>query len=170
MTLQNLVDAYKSIPAEPQWSKPDQDDGYMRLYTTLDIGGLVETGLILQGGTYAHHPDRHVSFELAILGNAGKRRTRLVRVDWRDIKGGHSNNRKRCPGTVRRVPDTHLHSFGLNWNSDKGRMKPGKLPCAEVVERDLQTFEELRDYVGSHFKINNINVGPRPDWRYDLFQ
>lgn len=169
MSLRLLLDAYKSIPSPLQWSKPDPEDGYMRIYTRLEIGGIVDAGLVLSGGTYAHLPDRHVSFELAILGSDGHRRTRLARVDWRDLKGGHSNNRGKCPGSIRRAPATHLHSFALNWDQQKGRMKRGKLPCAEAISEDLQTFEELRRYVGTHFRINNIDIVPRPDWVYDLF-
>lgn len=170
MSLRGLFDAYKSIPSAIQWSAPDPDDGYMRIYTPLEIGGIVEAGLVLSGGTYVQHPDRHVTFELSILGHGGHRRIRLVRVDWRDLKGGHSNNRGKCPGVIRRAPETHLHSFALNWDSQKGRMKRGKLPCAEAIPEELQTFEELRTYVGTHFRINNIGIVPRPDWVYDLFK
>lgn len=169
MSLRNIIDAHKTIPGALQWSNPDPDDGYIRIYTRLEIGGIVDAGLVLSGGTYAHHPDRHVTFELAILGSDGRRRIRLERIDWRDLKGGHSNHRGKCPGTIRRAPATHLHSFALNWDQQRGRMKRGKLPCAAAIPEDLQTFEELRAYVGTYFRINNIGIVPRPEWVYDLF-
>jgi hypothetical protein len=87
----------------------------MRFSVPLEINGIVEAGLTLSGGATAHHPDRHVTFELAVAGLGGLRRTRLIRADWRDIKGGHTNNRRQCAGTGKRVPETHLHSFELNW-------------------------------------------------------
>ena len=48
-------------------------------------------------------------------------------------------------------------------------MRRGKLPCARPVERELQTYEDVREYVGTHFKIRNMDIVPRPDWVYDLF-
>jgi hypothetical protein len=67
------------------------------------------------------------------------------------------------------VPDTHLHSFELNWVEAEQRMKGGKLPCAEPIEQPLETFEHLRGFVGRCFRINNIALVPMPDWAYDLF-
>ena len=136
----------------------------------LDIGGLTESGLVLEGGTYMRHPDRNVSFELCLLGLGRNRRIPLVRVDWKSLRGGHSNQPKHgCICKIKRVPPTHIHTFEDNWNADRAEMKRGDLPCAEPVTEDLQSFESLRDYVGSRFRINNISVVPRPDWRYDLF-
>ena len=171
MPLPRLVYAWKSIAvAAVKWSAPDPDDGHMRFSVPLEINGIVEAGLTLSGGATAHHPDRHVTFELAVAGLGGLRRTRLIRADWRDIKGGHTNNRRQCAGTGKRVPETHLHSFELNWIEAERRMRRGKLPCAEPIEQDLQSFEALREYVGKRFKIINIGIVPRPDWVYDLFQ
>lgn len=170
MPLPRLVTSWKSIANPVEWSKPDPEDGYIRFYAPLEMDGIVEAGLVLSGGTYAHHPDRHVTFELAVSGIAGQRRTRLARLDWRAITGGHSNHRRKCAGNGNRVPETHIHGFELNWVESERRMKRGNLPCAESVDRELQSFEELRAYVGTRFRINNIGIVPRPDWVYDLFQ
>jgi hypothetical protein len=170
MSLRTIVESWKAISVGVQWTAPDEADGYSRIYVPLDVDDITEAGLILSGGTYSRHPDRHVTFELAITGVEGVRRIRLIRLDWKSLTGGHSNPRG-CLGewSGRRVPVTHLHSFDLNWVEAEGRMRRGKLPCARPVERELQTFEDVRDFVGSHFKINNMNIVPRPDWVYGLF-
>jgi hypothetical protein len=171
MPLPRFVTSWKSIAANAvEWSKADPEDGHMRFSAPLEIDGVVEAGLTLSGGATAHHPDRHVTFELAVAGVGGIRRVRLMRADWRDLKGGHSNNRRQCAGTGKRVPETHLHSFELNWIEAERRMRRGKLPCAEPIDEDLQSFEALRSFVGRRFRINNIGIVPRPDWVYDLFQ
>lgn len=170
MPLPAIFLSEKTIPGPLQWSVPSQSDGYIRIYTPLEIDGVLEAGTVLIGGAYAHHPERHVTFELAVLNHHGRRRVRLARVDWRDLTGGHSNQRHKCPdATERRVGETHLHSFEANWVEAERKMKKGKLPCAETIKEDLQSFKELRAYVGRVFRINNIDIVPPPNWEYNLF-
>lgn len=171
MPLPSLVDAWKTIPIAPKWTDPDPADGYTRIYAPLDIEGVTEAGLVLTVGAYATYPERHVTFELCVL-DAADRRTRLIRLDWRSLRGGHTNKRRnKCDGPWgrRRVPATHLHAFELNYLPDEQRMKKGKLPCAEPTSEELSSFEDVRKFVGSCFKIKNIEIVPPPDWIYDLF-
>jgi hypothetical protein len=170
MPLKTIFESDKQIPVAVRWTAPDADDGYIRFSVPLDIDGITDASVTLGGGAYIRVPDRHVTLELAILANDGIRRTRLARLDWKSDKGGHSNSR-RCggPWSGRRLPETHLHSFDLNWIAAQGRMRKGKLPCAEPIEQELATFEELRAFAGNYFRINNIEVVPRPEWVYDLF-
>ncbi|MEY9147640.1 hypothetical protein ABIF00_005624 [Bradyrhizobium elkanii] len=168
MPLPELVNTSKSLAVTPVWAVPDERDGYTWFQVPLSIDGVVEAGLTLGAGAYANIPDRHVTFELAV---DGPKRTRLIRLDWRSLKGGHSNHRRKCSGALSglRVPATHLHSFEANFDDKRGRMKSGKLPCAEPVKEDLPTFEEVRRFVGTSFRINNIELVPVPPWEYDLF-
>lgn len=168
MHLRQLVETWKSLSGPVSWTTPDPRDRYMRFYTTLEIDGIVDAGLVLKGGTYADTPDRHVTFEMAIVDPVRGRDLRLTRMDWRDLKGGHSNKRKLCRGTLRRAPETHFHDFEMNYIESEGKMKRGKLPCARAVSEDIQTFEQLRSFVGTHFRINNINIVPPPNWEYTL--
>lgn len=170
MSLRTIAQSWKAISVGVQWTAPDEVDGYSRIYVPLEMKGITAAGLVLTGGTYSRHPDCHVTFELAVTGAEGARHMRLIRLDWRSLTGGHSNPR-RCTGewSGRRVPITHLHCFDLNWVEAEGRMRRGKLPCARPVERELQTYEDVREYVGTHFKIRNMDIVPRPDWVYDLF-
>lgn len=170
MTLRHLVKTWKSIAVDVAWTTPDPGDRYTRFYSPLEINGIIDSGLVLKGGTYSNQPNVHVTFELAISNPRNGKYTRLVRIDWRDLKGGHSNNRKLCSGIISRTAATHLHDFDLNYIEAEDRMrKGGKLPCAINVTEDLQTFEELRTFVGRHFRINNIDVVPPPNWEYTLF-
>lgn len=169
MPLKKIAEAEKAIAFFPGWSDPDPHDGYTRFSTPISIGGVTVAGLFLTGGTYAQYPDRHVSFELAISQAGGRRRTRLMRLDWRDIKGGHTNRRS-CPsGCPGRTEATHFHSFDLNWSKAEQRMRSKKLRCACNVPEQLQSFEELRNHVGKLFRINNIAIVTPPKWTYDLF-
>lgn len=165
------MEAWKSIAVGVQWTAPNESDGYSRLYIPLDIDGVTEAGLVLTAGAYSKYPDIHVTFELSVTGVDGARRIRLIRLDWKSLTGGHTNQRGKCIGAWDgvRVPETHLHCFEMNWIESEGRMKRGKLPCARAIEEELQTFENLRTFVGTHLRIKNIDIVPRPDWVYDLF-
>jgi hypothetical protein len=171
MPLRRLVDAAKLIAVPPVVWTPPEADGLTRFQTILSIDGVVEAGLTLSGVAYAREPDRHVTIELAVELVNGRRRTRLMRLDWRSLKGGHSNSRWKCSGAIAgvRVPATHLHSFDANWDDQRQWMKRGKLPCAEPVNENLLTFEDVRTFVGTSFRINNIDLVPKPPWEYNLF-
>jgi hypothetical protein len=169
MALKALFESPKSIPVSVQWTDGDTTDGYTRFLAPLEIDGLVEAGLTLTGGAYTHHPDRHVTLELAIIDQTTGRRIRLARIDWKSLTGGHTNQRGRCGAWGgKRLPATHLHSFDLNWVEAEQRMRRGKLPCAEPIPQALQAFDELRRFCGTCFRINNIDVVPPPDWVYQL--
>jgi hypothetical protein len=167
--MRRLVDVEKSIAVPVSWTAPDETS-FVRFSAPLEIDGVTEAGLTLTGGAYLDYPDRNVTFELAVFGAAGVRRVRLIRLDWRSLRGGHSNPRN-CPDKWRgqRVPATHLHCFDLNWVESEQRMRRGKLPCAKPLDSKPQSFEELKESVGIHFRIKNIAIVPRPEWVYDLF-
>jgi hypothetical protein len=38
----------------------------------------------------------------------------------------------------------------------------------QQIDDDLQTFEQVRSFVGKHFRINNIEIVTPPEWEYDL--
>lgn len=175
MSLPQLIAATKAIAVSVAWTTPGpslDEGGYTRFQVPLDVDGITESGLVLEGGAFASYRDRDVCFELNALGHNGRRRIPLMRLEWRSRRGGHSNQRKtgcQGPWAGKRVPATHIHTFEANWLAEKDRMRKGDLPCAEPIEEEIQSFEELRVYVGRRFRINNIGVVPHPDWRYDLF-
>lgn len=170
MLLKQLTEAEKAIVLFPGWSKPDEEDGYSHFQAPLALDNVPEAGLFLTGGTYPGLPDRNVSFELVLLTGGGAHRVKLMRVDWRSLRGGHTNQRRYgCPaGCPRRTSETHFHAFDINWRETEQKMRGPRLPCARDVEEKLQSFEELRTYVGKHFRINNIEVVALPDWEYKL--
>ena len=169
MSLRQFVDTAKSIATAPGWTVPEAD-GYVRIYAPLDIAGVTEAGLVLSVGAYVIAPDRHVTFELSVLGFNSRRRIRLSRIDWRSLTGGHSNRKCSIPALRNKpVPPTHIHDFDCNWVEADGRMRHGNLPCATAIDKDIQSFESLREHVGTVFNIKNIEVVPQPPWVYDLF-
>ena len=135
----------------------------------LEIDGVSEPGLVLHGGCYADAADMNVVFELDYAHVDSRRKTPLIRLEWRCLSGGHSNPRK-CPNsrTVPRTDSTHIHPFELNWLAHLERMRGRNLPCAENVDKPLNSFQELLEYTGNRFKINNIDVVKTPDWEYKL--
>jgi hypothetical protein len=169
-TLRDIYLADKRIGFFPGRAKPEVETDYIWFDAPIEIGGVSETGLVLHGGCYAHRPDVNVSFELRISRSPGKHSVPIERFDWRDLKGGHTNPRKpRSQWSGRRVGDTHLHEFELNWSETEQRLRAGGLVFARDVDQIPQTFEEVRDLVGKRLRINNIDVVSRPDWVYDLF-
>lgn len=170
MSLRALAEADKSIMGFRGWSDPDEEDGYVHFQAPLAINGAVVGGLFLGGGAYQTAPDRHVTFEISLLTHGGFRRQKLMRLDWRPLRGGHTNQRRyRCPECCpMRTNDTHFHSFDINWREAEQRMRGPKLPCAKDVEENLQSYEQLRQYVGNQFRINDIGVVGPPSWEYKL--
>lgn len=166
MLLRQLVETWKDLSHDAKWTEPDVSQ-YCRFYAPLVVDGILEASLVLKGGTYKTHPERHISFELAIRDMKTNRDVRLSRIDWRVLSGGHSNSRRSCRGLVTRTESTHFHEFSLNYIAEEDRMKR-RLPCARNVDENLNTFEELREFVGTHFRINDIIGIPLPNWEYRL--
>ncbi len=164
-----LFSAAKAVVQFQGWSEPEPETGYIWFNAPLEIGGVVETGLVLHGGCFRRIPDRNVTFELATISPGG-RRVPLARADWRSLRGGHTNDRRPgSPVSGTRVSDCHHHAFELNWIAADGRMRRGNLPQAEELDKGIQSFESLRDWTGNRWNINNISVVLRPPWEYDLF-
>jgi hypothetical protein len=135
MELPALAQAEKAIAVVPRWSQPDDDDGYIHFQVPLEIGGVTEAGLFLNGGTYKGLPDRHVTFEMFLLISGGFKQLKLMRVDWRSLRGGHTNLRRYdCPPECRRrASESHFHAFDINWLETQGRMRGYRLPCARDI-------------------------------------
>jgi len=170
VTIKNVFEAEKSISYFPGWSKPESETDYVWFEAPIEIGGVTETGLVLHGGCYSHRSECNVSFELRYLRTPGKRCLPIERVDWKSLEGGHSNPRKpRSDWAGRRVSDTHLHDFSLNWSETEQRMRSGNLPTAREISTNLNDFEGLREYTGKRLRINNIDVVESPPWVYDFF-
>lgn len=168
-TFQDIATSEKSVPYFPGWSEPDRESGYSYFEAPLDIGGVTEPGVVLKGTCSVMHPDKQVSFEIYARKLPARLRVPLMRVDWRPLSGGHSNKKRPRPaGLPARVSDIHHHSFALNFNEESGKLVRGNLPFADECGETLADFEALCAYVGRAFRINNMNIVPRPDWRYDL--
>lgn len=164
-----IVRVQKSISTFAGWSAPVKDDCYCRFEAALEFEGVTERGIFLHGGFYQNHPNKHVTFELRVGKEFGHRSLALMRLDWRSLHGGHSNPRKGpSVWAGRRVSNTHLHDFDLNWLSDEGRLRANDLRIAREIEQDLQSFEEVRDYVGKAFRVNGIELVTLPEWQYSL--
>jgi hypothetical protein len=136
----------------------------------LEVDGVIEANFTLHGESRMDLQDQNIGLEIQFQLPGRRQRFSLARLDWRSIKGGHTNPRR--PGKAlsgRRVSETHYHDFWLNYEADKGRMAKGDLPFARDIIDKLQTFEELRSQAGVFFNINNIELVNRPPWAYDLF-
>jgi hypothetical protein len=165
-----IASAGKAIAYFPGWSKPDDEDHYSYFQAPLSIGGVTEAGLFLAGGAMIDAPDKNVSFEIVLLTHGGAKRTKIMRLDWRSLRGGHTNQRRyNCPdGCPGRTGETHFHSFQVNWMEHEQKLRGSRLPCAVNISENLQSYEQLRTYVGKHFQINNIDIVSPPEWEYKL--
>ncbi len=169
MGFPELIACDKALALFPGWSAPEAETGYIWFDAPIEIGGVVERGIVLHGGCYSHVPDQHVVFELRASIPGVKRRVPLHRIEWRSLTGGHTNRRRKgVPSSGKRVGDTHAHAFELNWLRHEQRMRKGNLPQAEDIEEELQSFESLRSYAGKCLRINNIDIVSIPPWEYSL--
>lgn len=169
MPFPQLYQSEKRLVAFPGWSEPEQETDYVWFHSPIEVGGVVEADFILSGGAYKYHPDKHISFELRVGIPGRRRKVPLARIDWRALSGGHSNRRgPDLPWAGRRVGDSHVHGFEINWLENEGRMRTD-LSQAEPLPEQIQSFESLLDYTGKLFRISNIDIVSRPDWEYRLF-
>lgn len=164
-----LARSQKRIVGFQGWSPPEEETGFLAFSAPLAIGGVVEEGFNLEGGCFRQYRDINVSFEVVLGKTPTRRRTPIERIEWRSLKGGHSNKRARPPGLVRRTGPDHIHKFELNYLEAQSRMRGDNLPLADNFDGIVESFEELIEYVGRTFNISNIDVVKRPDWDYGLF-
>ncbi len=47
-------------------------------------------------------------------------------------------------------------------------MRRGDLPNAVPIGERLQSFESLLEFTGKLFRIKNMELVAKPNWRYDL--
>lgn len=169
--LPTIVAAEKLLAVFPGWSAPNSASQVVTFSAPLDIEGVTEAGLLLEGTARFDEPDQDFSLELVVRNLNGQRRIPLHRLDWRARKGGHSNHRRKCLGAMggKRVPATHLHDFWMNWVESTGRMRGKNLPCARPIDEELQSVADVLRFCGNWFRINNIEVVEPPPWEYDLF-
>jgi hypothetical protein len=164
-----FVESVKTIAAFPGWSDPEPDTGYAWFNAPLEIDGVVQARLVLHGGCYIPYPDCNVVLELRLLKVPGRRGVPLMRVEWKSLTGGHTNPpRGDSRWSGRRVSDTHIHPFDLNWSAAQQRMRYGNIRMATEIDQKLQSFEDVRAYAGNRFKINNIDLVELPNWEYTL--
>ena len=161
----------KRIPGSPKWGPPEEN-GYMRLTSALTIDGVVQEGLTLEMGCFKIHPEKNVILELVYRPPLKSVRVPLIRVDWRPLSGGHTNKRRfksDDPYVPGRTERDHIHPFEMNFVHSDSRMRNANLPVATNFAIQINTFEELLNESKKMMKISNINVAPKPEWDYDLF-
>lgn len=169
-SVKDIYLAEKQIGFFPGWSKAEAETEYIWFDAPIEIGGVTETGLVLHGGCFANRPDCNVSLELRIAKSPGRHCIPIERLDWRSLEGGHSNRRKpKSDWSGKRVSETHLHDFWLNWSEAEQRMRMGGLDVAREIEEDIQDFAAVRSYLGNRLRIKNIDVVSEPEWVYDFF-
>ncbi|GGK53790.1 hypothetical protein [Salinarimonas ramus] len=170
VTIDAIFHAQKRLRAFQNWGIPERGTDYSWFDAALEIEGVADTGLVLHGGCYARRPNEHVTFELRLARAPGRQALPLERLDWRPLDGGHSNPRRpRSAWSGRRIHGTHLHAFELNWSETERRMRSGGLSTARDVDVFLGSFADVRTFVGSRLRIENIDVVAPPPWEYDLF-
>lgn len=168
MPYPDLFHSDKRIAVWPGWSKPEPETGYCWFMSPLEIGGVIEADFALHGGTYIDRPEQHVTFELKVGKTGVRRKVPLARVCWRSLTGGHTNRRgPTVPWAGKRVGESHVHGFDINWLESEGRMRTD-LSQAEPFSQEIESFEELRRHVGILFRISNIDIVDRPQWEYKL--
>jgi hypothetical protein len=168
MAYDALFNAPKSLAQSPVWIRSHPEKTGLWFDVPIEIGEVVEANFTLHGECRLDLQDQNVGLELVHRSAGGYRRRSLARLDWRSIKGGHTNKKRSgWPYPIPRAPATHHHPFELNW-IEGTTMRPGDLPVADGIDGELQTFESMRAMAGFLFRISNIDLVPRPPWVYTL--
>jgi hypothetical protein len=165
MSFDTIVSQNKVLPSFPDWRSGE--NGALWFNAPLEIGGIVEPGIVLHGEARVDLPNQNVGLEILYQIPQTKKRFALIRLDWKCLSGGHRNKkRKGWPYAGKRVGETHLHPFELNWMPEKKKMRRGDLPVAIEIEGELQSFESFRASAGFFLGISNIELVKRPPWDY----
>lgn len=169
MSFEALAIEQKQIATFPGWQRAGLEKAALWFDAPLEIGGVTERAFTLHGEARLDLADQNVGLELVYTIPNTRRRFSLARVDWRSIKGGHSNKRRKgWPLRGKRLPETHFHPFDLNYNATTKKMRTGDLPVAVEIVGELQTFESYRAMAGFLLRISNIDLVERPPWEYRL--
>lgn len=169
MSFERLATEQKQLASAPIWQRAGFEKTGLWFDAPLEIGGVTEAFFVLHGEARVDLPDQHVGLELVYNIPNARRRVPIARMDWKSIKGGHSNKRRAgWPMKGKRVPPTHFHPFDLNFIAATGRMRPGDLPVAVEISGELQSFESALAMAGFLLRISNIDLVPRPPWEYRL--
>ena len=126
---------------------------------------------MLFGGCLKPRPDCDVTFELGLRCPQRQRYVALDRVDWKPLKGEHTNPQRKDilyePG--KRLVGTHWHIFEYNVVTRPGGPRLlDDLPCAVPVFESTETFKALRSFVGRVFNIADMSLVSPPPWAYVL--
>ncbi|MDR3536772.1 MAG: hypothetical protein P4L71_09760 [Acetobacteraceae bacterium] len=100
------------------------------------------------------------------VGVPGARtRIPLSRIDWRPANRGHKNPlRGPAAHAGRFLPDSHLHTFALNWLPQASAMRAGNLPFAVDLPAFVDTLDALFDFAGFVFRIDHMTMIEMPPW------
>lgn len=165
MSFDAIVNQPKAIATFTDWQLGENSALWFN--APLEIGGIVEPGIVLHGEARIDMPNRNVGLEILYQIPQTKKRFALARLDWRWWSGGHRNKRRKgWPLPGKRVGATHFHPFELNWVASTKRMRPGDLPVATGIDGELQSFESFRAMAGFLLGISNIELVKRPPWDY----
>lgn len=167
MGLADIMAAEKRLSLFPGWVTPREENNYTFFNAPIEIGGVVQKGLVLHGGCYETRPDRHVTFEIHYIRTPARKHMALMRADWRSISGGHTNPTPTGGRWPAKVSYSHLHSFRENYLPARDRMRKD-LDTAFDMDPEPQSFQELLEFTGNSFGISNMSIVAQPEWRYDL--
>jgi hypothetical protein len=94
MAFKELFEAQKSLAVFPGWSTPDPETSVMWFNAPLEVDGVIEANFTLHGESRMDLQDQNIGLEIQFQLPGRRQRFSLARLDWRSIKGGHTNPRR----------------------------------------------------------------------------
>jgi hypothetical protein len=158
-----IVEATKILVPGPEWTltKPAL---YEILFALDDLSGATIDGARVRLKAIDDLPEQAVMVQLE-YPQSDRRDHAIDRINWKPIHD-HCNQGK-GPEEYRFIPfeGTHRHAFDLNWLPEEGRLLVKNLPVALPVRPDPATYQELLEFAGECFRINNLTAIEPPPWK-----
>jgi hypothetical protein len=163
--LHALFHADKLIAVQPDWHEQNSDA--LTIVSPLEIGGVIEQGLLFRVTAKKGLPEEMVTFQLEFhppTETGGP----FCRIEWKPLSG--HNNRGRGPKEWqnRAILGCHHHSFDLNFKYAEKELRRGLLPIALPLEDSPLNFDEVLVLVKREFRITNIEWIEPPPWQPTL--
>ena len=163
--LREIYQAPKRLGVWPNPVWVESHNGRLNMVVTLEnMLGVTVEGMLLRGRAIKDRPDEEVMLQLECPHDYSREHNAIERIDWNPLH--NHNNGGNGPEDLRFLLQkyTHRHSFDLNWLEEEQRMRYNNLPIAEPVAQPLKEFEDLIEFCGKCFGIENLGDLPPPPW------
>lgn len=92
----------------------------------------------------------------------------MCRIEWRPLKPHDNKGLGPEEFRMRKITESHIHPFDLNWEHSPPQVRRGNLPIAVPICEAIDSYEEALAFVEKEFRIKGVVGLPAPPWETRL--